>query len=612
MNMLLKQPEVKMITHNEMKKTVTLSNEALETVISYGSGISIDSFKNLNGGKTSGPFEAFVLEAHGRRLTSRDFSLDSVSVLKDETEELVTFICSSDEEQMKVRLHFISDLKDSISVLYQVWDDFKTGVPTVVYLHLPLLASLSIGPGEKKYYPAHLVSSRNGGDVVALGNNFSTSDILPPLVICDSEEKNGYVVDFPTESDLGSVGAAQNQNRALREIHNEEELRNHRAFICPDASFNDTIELKITGISGGWQEAFGRYRDSWRSKYEFSEYQKKDLRWFDSCVVNNFTFLFGEEGMNFKEGKVDVAGLIEQGKEYGGYDTVTVWNMYPRLGVDTKSQWDFYDNFSGGREALRDMVTQFHEAGIKVFMPYIPWDQQSFMSQDEMGDRFAQIIKDTDADGFQLDTLAEVPYSFRKKLDAIRPGIVLTTQSHPANKHPTEFITTSWDETWSLDPMPESDILRFLLPEHVAPVNDRWLRSEQKDVMIKRCEFGGAPIVIWQDIFGRWIPYTTEQKKRIARWKKCYLKYISCFRGSRPTPAYPTFTEDVYCNKFPDDAGKTAIYSFYNDSDEMKTVALKMDCTSADCVLGESEVKLAGNGIEFTIAPREVVQLLVK
>jgi hypothetical protein len=480
-------------------------------------------------------------------------------------------------------------------------------------MHVPLLSELSCGEGEIKHYPSCSVRGPKGTDVlVPMRETFYSTDVLMPLVVSDRDEQFGYCVEFPVESDLSDTGAVQNINKILTTISSEEELVYHNVQINPDASFNDTMELKITGLKKGWPEAFERTRRVWSERYDFSEYDKPDLKWFDRCVVNNFTFLYGKEGFDLKNKKIDVEGLLKQGEAFGGYDTVTIWNMYPRLGIDSRTQWDFYDDFPGGRQAIREAVAQFHKHGVKVFLPYIPWDEGPNESTESMGDQFAKIIADTDADGFQLDTLTDLPYSFRKKLDKVKPGIILTTQHHPMKKHPTEFITTSWDEFWRTDPMPEVDVFRFICPQHKAPVISRWLRMEDKTVFIKRVEFGGATIVIWQDIFGRWMPFTEEQKARIKRWKETYLKYIDIYQCADPIPLYPTLKKDLYCNLFSGSHGD--IYSFYNDSEnrrQIEGIRLNREGSGAEVIYGNSAVSFDGT-LNFTIEPKEVVHILVK
>ena len=574
----------------------------------------IESLENLHSSDVgNGPCELFMLDMHGRVVNSSEFSAE-VSICSDEVYEMLTINASLESELVYVRISFINDGQDTINILYQVRDDYKYGVQTRMKMHIPLMEKLSAGEDSRKYYPGCTVSDKNGNNVlVPMRESLYSSDILMPLVVCDRDDRYGYSVEFPTLSDLNNVGATQNINKLLTYINSEDALKNHWVEINPDSTFNDTVELKITGIKNGWAEAFRRVRSAWRQNYDFSEYGREDLSWMKKCVVNHFAFLYGREA--FDGEKINVDRLLSDGEAFGGYDSVTIWNQYPRLGIDSRSQWDFHDDFPGGRKAIRDAVSEMHERGVYVFLPYIPWDQGINVSAEAMSNDFAKLVRDTDADGYQLDTLIEIPHIFREKLDEIREGLVLQTQHHPAKKRPTEFITTSWDEFWRTDPMPEDDVFRFMCPEHIAPVISRWLRTEDKTILIKRAEFGAAPIVIWQDIFGRWMPYTDEQKRMIRRWKNVYLENIDIYQGDDPVPLMPTFTQDLYCNSFGNSGGDRVILSFFNDSDERKEeISFRTEAGVKDCsvILGEGFCRTDGKVISFDIGPFEVKHILVR
>ena len=58
---------------------------------------------------------------------------------------------------------------------------------------------------------------------------------------------------------------------------------------------------------------------------------------------------------------------------YGRVDAVALWHSYPNLGVDERSQFDLFDDLPGGLDALRDVVAQFNDRGVRVVIPYNPW-----------------------------------------------------------------------------------------------------------------------------------------------------------------------------------------------------------------------------------------------
>lgn len=560
--------------------------------------------------------ELFRIKIYGKEYSNADFQLESVEANRDETEELITAWYTLSEEGIQVKVHFINDMQDSIRVLYQVYDSYKNGMPYAAFLTIPLLSQLEYkGAQDVMLPPGCQFKSLKGKKILMPLKDYQySSDIRPPMVLLGQDKLHGFSVTFPSYSDLNNPGCCQNQSKFLTMMETEEGLRAGDILIAPDASFNDTVELWFTGLKKGWAEAFDRYRTYWASSYDFSEYEREDLQWFNDTAIHNFVFFYGKEGFDHKNMKIDVEGLLRQGEEFGGYDTVTIWNQYPRLGVDQRSQWDFHDDFPGGRKAIREAVDQFHAKGVKVLLPYIPWDQGPTETTESMGDDFAKLVADTDADGYQLDTMYDLPYAFRKKTDAIKPGILLQTQFHPTKNHPVEFLTSSWDELWRQDPMPEVDVLRFILPQHIAPQINRWSRYEDKSLMIQRAMFGGAPMVIWQDVFGRWMPFADDQKAQIRKWKEIYLKYRGIYQGPKPIPLYTTDAEGVYCNVFADTAEEKTIYSFYNEGaeDAETTVALWHAGETAVPVLGDCKPVLSNGKLQLVVPARQVVHVLVE
>lgn len=605
-----------MLYHDTNKKTVTIQNARMLLRLNYCSGLVIEELSLINSyKKTNIDRDAFSIKIHDKKFSSKDFKLTNLAINNDSTEDLVTFAMTCDSEKIKIKVHFLNSREKTITVIYQVYDSYLLGVPTKTYFSVPLLSGIEANNSNDIYrFPLCNMDNGHGEDVLkSPRKSFYDSDATMPLVVTDSKGQCGFSINFPSESDLSDSGATQNVNKKLSAIKNKDDLARLSVSISPDASFNDTVELEITGINSGWPEAFSDCRNKWQKRYDFHEYRREDFKWFSPCVVNNFTFLYGEEGFDFTSKKIDVKKLISQGLEFGGYDTVTIWNQYPRLGIDKRSQWDFYDDFPGGRQAIKEAVEEFHQSNVKVFLPYIPWDRGPTESEESMGNALAKIIADTDADGFQLDTMTDIPLSYRRKLDKIKPGIIFTSQFHPSKKLPTEIITTSWDEFWREDPMPEVDLLRFMCPEHLAPVISRWLRYEDKWTLIKRAEFGAEPIVIWQDIFGRWMEYSKEQKKRIKTYKEVYLKYKNIYQCKNPIPLLSTHRSDVFCNVFSDEGAQ--IYSIYNNCDDTipeGSVDLYHNGSDAEIILGEGSATVEKNRLTVSLKPKEVMHVLVK
>lgn len=66
--------------------------------------------------------------------------------------------------------------------------------------------------------------------------------------------------------------------------------------------------------------------------------------------------------------------LTDLKHRYGGIDSLLMWPTYTNIGADDRSQFDLFDAMPGGREGVRQVVEQLHAAGVKVLLPYNPWD----------------------------------------------------------------------------------------------------------------------------------------------------------------------------------------------------------------------------------------------
>ena len=56
---------------------------------------------------------------------------------------------------------------------------------------------------------------------------------------------------------------------------------------------------------------------------------------------------------------------------YGGVDGVLLWNTYPNIGIDERSQFDLVEDVPGGLAALRDVVARFNARGVKAGFPCV-------------------------------------------------------------------------------------------------------------------------------------------------------------------------------------------------------------------------------------------------
>ena len=112
-------------------------------------------------------------------------------------------------------------------------------------------------------------------------------------------------------------------------------------------------------------------------------------------------FLYDKTTMQWTVGKY----MEDVRERYGGIDSVLLWGSYPNIGIDDRNQFEMAESVPGGLDGLKQLVSDFHQEGVKVLLPYNPWDQfTKNTGQPDYVTLIDQIIW-SGADGFNGDTM---------------------------------------------------------------------------------------------------------------------------------------------------------------------------------------------------------------
>ncbi|HVU12208.1 MAG TPA: hypothetical protein VHD90_13070 [Phototrophicaceae bacterium] len=372
----------------------------------------------------------------------------------------------------------------------------------------------------------------------------------------------------------------------------------------------------------GWRGAFAQFRQQVRSQTDLSEYQRDDLAWYQSQWVQHFTFLYGREILNLKTHRFELERFLDESeRDFGGYDGILLWGGYPRLGVDERTQWDFFDDLPGGRPALRARVELAHAHGVRVFVPYKPWDQSLALHGQpapSAPDELARLLSEINADGVFLDTMSSLDRTFRTAIDGQRPGVVLCSELR-VTKDSFEMITGSWDQSytrsyqqgnWSAVPerMPGLDLGRFIFPEHRLFVINRHAVGDDRLTIIKRGFFGGTGWVVWQDIFGLVLTYAPDEAALLRKCRTIFRAHEDVLNSGSPTPLLPTLIPGVYCNEFVSEHKR--FWTFYNETDEIIDAAVLAVEARPDVhwidVWNDCELSSAEGQLHLRLKPHDV------
>ncbi len=312
------------------------------------------------------------------------------------------------------------------------------------------------------------------------------------------------------------------------------------------------------------------YRNHIRKNLDLSIYQREDLQWPHRVYACHFTFMYDSSFYDPKSNKYLINELLDNAqREFGGFDAITLWHAYPRLGVDQRNQFDYYHDMPGGLEALAQLTQKAHDRNVKVFINYNPWDTGTRREgiSDELA--LAEMVAAINADGIFLDTQITASPTLRPTVDSQRPGVAFIPEHHP-EVNQLGSCSESWAQ-WLTDPKPPGLLhLKWIEPKHNQFQVRRWDTSHRRE--IETAFFNASGMMIWENIFGTCNPWTTadrQQWKRASAILRCFSDLLS---SDQWQPFYPTISEGLYSQRWGDET--LAVYTLLSVDGYLEDVPL--------------------------------------
>lgn len=260
----------------------------------------------------------------------------------------------------------------------------------------------------------------------------------------------------------------------------------------------------------------GRLRDELRSAAGTPDlYDRSDLGWGAANYSCYFLFLYDESVYDRAAGRWRVPELVSDWIErFGGVDSVVLWHAYPRIGVDNRNQFDFFRDLPGGLSGVRRFVRALQSYGVRVFIPYKPWDTGTRREIVEDATSVARMVRALNADGVFLDTMQEAPSRLRHCVDRLRKGVLFEPEGVP----PLEQLyacSSSWAQYVPELPEPGLPLLKWVNPRHMQHYIRRWESRHAEE--IRAAYLCGNGMLIWENVFGSWNPWSPDDA---ALWKR--------------------------------------------------------------------------------------------
>jgi hypothetical protein len=259
-----------------------------------------------------------------------------------------------------------------------------------------------------------------------------------------------------------------------------------------------------------WRGQLSSWREGARHRHGAAQrYDDPAAAWASRCFTVAQVWLWDELFFDMAAQRFTPDRFLDDAKErFGGLDGVVLWHAYPVIGIDDRNQWDFYDV-----PGLPEAAAALHDAGVRVFVDYNPWDTGTRRG-DEDATELAEVIRRLNADGVFLDTLKNADPDFVAALDRARPGIGLEGESKLATERIADH-SLSWAQ-WFADTNPPG-VLRAHLFErrHMQHHIRRWHRDHSEELI--SAWLNGVGIMVWEVVFGAWVGWNERDAATLRR-----------------------------------------------------------------------------------------------
>ncbi|SPE57296.1 conserved exported hypothetical protein [Verrucomicrobia bacterium] len=298
--------------------------------------------------------------------------------------------------------------------------------------------------------------------------------------------------------------------------------------------------------------AFRRALAGWRTqvraqlKYDDALYRRRDFAWSASNYCCGFLMAWDQQFYDHQSGRYTVEAFLDEGeRQFGGYDSIVLWQAYPRIGVDERNQFDFYRDLPGGLTGLRRVVRRCHRRGVRVYVDYNPWDTGTRREGKADIEALVELVLALEADGIFLDTLNKGGPDFRAKLDAARPGVILEGEDAVPLENLAEYLA-SWAQWFEDSPTPGVLRAKWLERRHIQHQVRRWDHDHSGE--LHSAWMNGSGIMVWENVFGSLVPWNERDRSWLRAMLPIQRRFTVLFSGEAWTPLVPVQQDGIFAS----------------------------------------------------------------
>ncbi|WP_229223675.1 SUMF1/EgtB/PvdO family nonheme iron enzyme [Duganella sp. sic0402] len=299
-----------------------------------------------------------------------------------------------------------------------------------------------------------------------------------------------------------------------------------------------------------WLQDLRHWRDERRIRigYDGSRYARPSAAWTQSSYMQAQMMVEDRYFYDTAARRYTVDRYLDDlEKRFGGIDAVLVWPTYPNIGLDDRNTVDMVRSLPGGIPAVKKMVADFHQRGVRVMFPMMLWDQGTRALDRSWPDELAALMKEIGADGINGDTQDGVPLAFTLAADKINNPLVFQPEGLPSDEALAWNLMTWGQYTFPF--APTVDRYKWLETRHMVNISDRWNRSKTDDLQF--AFFNGVGWESWENIWGIWngvTPRDGEATRRVATLSRMYARFLV---SPDWEPHYPSRRHGVFTSRWP-------------------------------------------------------------
>lgn len=335
---------------------------------------------------------------------------------------------------------------------------------------------------------------------------------------------------------------------------------------------NDVSKLLIGGNHGCSAQETQIWLDEmrgWRTNrqirmgYSGDMYDLPALKWTQSSFIQPQMMMEDRYFYDPDSGKYTVDRYLDDTeKRYGGIDSVLIWHTYTNIGIDDRNQYDLIRDMPGGIPAVKQMVSDFHRRGVKVFFPVMVWDQGTRDEEKPNWTATAEMMKEIGADGVNGDTMDGIPKAFSDAALKINHPLALEPEAFPGHDEMLAWNTMSWGY-WTYPYAPDVSRSKWLEPRAMVNVSARW--SHSKTEYLQAAFFNGVGFESWENVWGIWNGITPRDGEAIRRMATMERGLAPFLVSKDWQPYYTTESRGLFASYWP--LNSEAVWALVNRSD---------------------------------------------